>query len=283
MSKPDTAAVADAARAGQHNLLLRVAAALVLVPLALGAAYAGGVFWTVLVTVVAAGLYLEWLMVVGEGRAVSVGTAGALAIAVAGICCAFGLVDFAVVVLGLGLLLVTALAAGRRAWVATGFVYASAAELASVLVRFDAAHGWQALVLVFLVVWASDIGGYVAGRGIGGPKLAPRISPNKTWAGAIGGFAASLVVSAGWSLADAGGLVAMVVVAAVLSVVSQLGDLLESAVKRRFGVKDSSHIIPGHGGLLDRLDGYVAAIVFAAIVGLLRGGLDGVGRGLLVW
>ncbi|BAM89450.1 phosphatidate cytidylyltransferase [Bradyrhizobium oligotrophicum S58] len=262
---------------------MRIAAALVLVPLALGAAYAGGMFWTALVTVVAVGLYLEWLMVVGEVRTVSVGTAGAVAIAVAGICCAFGLVDFAVVVLGIGLLVVGGLAAGRRLWVVAGFVYASAAELASVLVRLDASEGWHALVLALLVVWASDIGGYVAGRGIGGPKLAPRISPNKTWAGAIGGFAASLVAATGWSLSGAGGLLAMLALAAGLSVVSQLGDLAESAVKRHFGVKDSSHIIPGHGGLLDRLDGYVAAIVFAAIVGLLRGGLDGVGRGLLVW
>ncbi|WP_316175261.1 MULTISPECIES: phosphatidate cytidylyltransferase [unclassified Bradyrhizobium] len=295
MTKPDTAAVRDAANAAQRNdpappkkaatsnLVMRVAAALVLVPLALGAAYAGGVFWTALVTVVAVGLYLEWLMVVGEVRTASVGTAGALAIGVAGLCCAYGLIDFAVVVLGLGLVAVTALAAGRRAWVAAGFVYASAAELGSVLVRFDAAEGWHALVLVFLVVWASDIGGYVAGRSIGGPKLAPRISPNKTWAGAVGGFAASLVAAAAWSMAGAGGLMAMLVLAAALSVVSQLGDLLESAVKRQFGVKDSSHIIPGHGGLLDRLDGYVAAIVVAALLGLLRGGLDGVGRGLLVW
>jgi len=289
VSKPETAAVGDAAKsaqqekAAQHNLLLRVGAALVLVPLALGAAYAGGVFWTALVAVVAVGLYLEWLMVVGEVRTVSVGTAGALAIAAAGVCCAFGLVDFAVVVLGAGFVAVTVLAAGRRVWVAAGLAYASAAELASVLVRLDTSDGWHALVLVFLVVWASDIGGYVAGRGIGGPKLAPRISPNKTWAGAIGGFGASLVVAAAWSLAGAGGLLPLILLAAVLSVVSQLGDLLESAVKRRFGVKDSSHIIPGHGGLLDRLDGYVAAIVFAAIVGLLRGGLDGAGRGLLVW
>ena len=295
MSKPDTAAVRDASNAAQRNdaeqpkkaapsnLVMRIAAALVLVPLALGAAYAGGVFWTALVTVVAVGLYLEWLMVVGEVRTVSVGTAGAVAIAVAGICCAFGLIDFAMVVLALGLVAVTALAAGRRVWVAAGFVYASAAELASVLVRFDTSEGWHALVLVFLVVWASDIGGYVAGRGIGGPKLAPRVSPNKTWAGAIGGFAASLVAAAVWALAGAGGLLAMLVLAAAVSVVSQLGDLAESAVKRHFGVKDSSHIIPGHGGLLDRLDGYVAAIVFAAILGLLRGGLDGVGRGLLVW
>ncbi|CAL77887.1 Phosphatidate cytidylyltransferase (CDP-diacylglycerol synthase) [Bradyrhizobium sp. ORS 278] len=285
MSKPDTAAVADAQpkKAAPSNLLLRIAAALVLVPLALGVAYAGGVFWTTLVTVVAVGLYLEWLMVVGEVRAVGVSVAGAVAIALSGVCLAFGLVDFAVGVLGLGLALVTALAAGHRSWAASGFIYAAAAELASVIVRLDASQGWYALVLVFLVVWSSDIGGYVAGRGIGGPKLAPRISPNKTWAGAIGGFAASLVAAACWSLAGAGGVASMVALAAVLSVVSQLGDLAESAVKRHFGVKDSSHIIPGHGGLLDRLDGYVAAIVFAAVVGLLRGGLDGVGRGLLVW
>lgn len=289
MTKPDTAAVGDAVttaqpkKAAPSNLLLRIAAALVLVPLALGAAYAGGVFWTALVTLVAVGLYLEWLMVVGEVRAVRVSVIGALAIAAAGVCLAFGLVDVAAVVLGLGLALVAALAAGHRSWAATGFIYAAAAELASVLVRLDVTEGWHALVLVFLVVWSSDIGGYVAGRGIGGPKLAPRISPNKTWAGAIGGFGTSLLAAACWALAGAGGLMAMVVLAAVLSIVSQLGDLFESAVKRHFGVKDSSHIIPGHGGLLDRLDGYVAAIVFAAILGLLRGGLEGVGRGLLVW
>ncbi|CCE00625.1 phosphatidate cytidylyltransferase [Bradyrhizobium sp. STM 3809] len=295
MSKPDTAAVGDAVKAapdheaarppkaGPSNLVMRIAAALVLVPLALGSAYAGGALWTALVTVVAVGLYLEWLIVIGEVRTVSVGTTGALAIAIGGACCAFGLIDFALVVLAVGLIAATVLAAGRRVWVAAGFVYAAAAELASVLVRFDQQQGWFALVLVFLVVWCSDIGGYVAGRSIGGPKLAPRISPNKTWAGAIGGFAASLAAAAAWSLSGAGGLVAMLALAAVLSVVSQLGDLAESAVKRHFGVKDSSHIIPGHGGLLDRLDGYVAAIVFAALVGLLRGGLDGVGRGLLVW
>ena len=289
MTKPDTAAVGDAVttaqpkKAAPSNLLLRIAAALVLVPLALGAAYAGGVFWAALVTLVAVGLYLEWLMVVGEVRAVRVSVIGALAIAAVGVCLAFGLVDVAAVVLGLGLALVAALAAGHRSWAATGFIYAAAAELASVLVRLDVTEGWHALVLVFLVVWSSDIGGYVAGRGIGGPKLAPRISPNKTWAGAIGGFGTSLLAAACWALAGAGGLMAMVVLAAVLSIVSQLGDLFESAVKRHFGVKDSSHIIPGHGGLLDRLDGYVAAIVFAAILGLLRGGLEGVGRGLLVW
>ncbi|CCE05336.1 Phosphatidate cytidylyltransferase (CDP-diacylglycerol synthase) [Bradyrhizobium sp. STM 3843] len=289
MSKTDTASAADAAKGAQpnkgaqHNLLMRVAAAVVLIPLALGAAYAGGVFWTALVTVAAVGLYVEWLMVVGEVRAVGVTVTGALLLAISGVCLALGLVDFAVVVLGLGLVVVVMLAAGHRSWAAAGFVYTAAAQLASVLVRLDYDHGWFALVLVLLVVWASDIGGYVAGRGLGGPKLAPRISPNKTWAGAIGGFVGSLVVAAGWAASGAGNLGPLLAVAAVLSVVSQLGDLFESAVKRHFGVKDSSHIIPGHGGLLDRLDGYVAAIVFAAILGLVRGGLDGVGRGLLMW
>jgi phosphatidate cytidylyltransferase len=276
-------AAAAKAGPGSRNLVQRIAAAAVLIPLALALAYAGGAAWTVLVTLIAIGLYVEWLMVVGEVRVTSVTATGALMLAISGVCLAFGLVDFAVVVLGLGLAIVALLAAGHRSWAAAGFVYASAAALASFIVRLDYDYGWFALVLVLLVVWASDIGGYVAGRGIGGPKLAPLISPNKTWAGAIGGFVASIVVAACWAAAGAGNIIPVVAVGAVLSIVSQLGDLFESAVKRRFGVKDSSHIIPGHGGLLDRLDGYVAAIVFAAILGLVRGGLDGVGRGLMIW
>ncbi len=133
------------------------------------------------------------------------------------------------------------------------------------------------------MVWVTDIGGYFAGRGLGGPKLWPRVSPKKTWAGAIGGFAASLAVSGGFAAFGLGKPGPLLLLGAALSVVSQAGDLFESAVKRRFGVKDSSHIIPGHGGLLDRLDGYVAAVIMAAIFGLLRGGVDGVGRGLMVW
>jgi phosphatidate cytidylyltransferase len=282
VSNPDTASTGKAGQ-GSRNLMQRIAVAVVLIPLALAIAYAGGAVWTALVTVVAIGLYIEWLMVIGEVRSVSVTVTGALVLAISGVCLAFGLADFAVVVLGLGLAVTVVLAPGHRIWAATGLVYTAAAELCSVLVRADPDHGWFALVLVLLVVWASDIGGYAAGRGIGGPKLWPRISPNKTWAGAIGGFAGSLVVAAGWASAGAGRIVPLMLVGAVLSVASQLGDLFESAVKRHFGVKDSSHIIPGHGGLLDRLDGYVAAIVLAAIFGLARGGLDGVGRGLMVW
>jgi phosphatidate cytidylyltransferase len=157
------------------------------------------------------------------------------------------------------------------------------AEFAAVVLRLDAEKGFIALIFVLLIVWVTDSGGYFAGRGIGGPKLWPRVSPKKTWAGAIGGFAASLAVAAIFAALDLGKAGPLLMISGVLSVVSQLGDLFESAVKRRFGVKDSSQIIPGHGGLLDRLDGFVAAVAVAALFGLLRGGADGVGRGLMVW
>jgi phosphatidate cytidylyltransferase len=166
---------------------------------------------------------------------------------------------------------------------ASGFLYAAAAQTASILLRLDSRNGFVALVFVLLVVWVTDIGGYFAGRGIGGPKLWLRISPKKTWAGAVGGFVGSLLVAAGFVALHFGAAGALVSLGAILSIASQLGDLFESAVKRRFGVKDSSHIIPGHGGLLDRLDGFVAAIVLAAILGVVRGGMDGAGRGLMVW
>jgi phosphatidate cytidylyltransferase len=150
-------------------------------------------------------------------------------------------------------------------------------------VRLDAIWGFAALMFVLLVVWATDIGGYFAGRLIGGPKLWMRVSPKKTWAGAIGGFVASLGVAGGFAAFGFGKTLPLLLLGTALSVASQFGDLFESAVKRRFGVKDSSHLIPGHGGLMDRLDGFVAAIVLAALFGFLRGGADGVGRGLMVW
>ena len=136
---------------------------------------------------------------------------------------------------------------------------------------------------MLLVVWATDIGGYFAGRAIGGPKLWPRVSPKKTWAGAIGGFVASLLVAIGFSAFDLGKTLPLVILAAMLSVAAQLGDLLSQPSSAGLAVEDSGHIIPGHGGVMDRLDGFVAAIVLAAIFGVLRGGADGVGHALMVW
>jgi phosphatidate cytidylyltransferase len=279
----EEAAPAAVAEQGSRNLLIRVIAALILAPVAIAIAYAGGPLWGGLVTLASIGLYLEWLAIVGALRQAGAVAPGVMAIAIAGPCLTLGAIDVSLAALALGLAGVALLSRGRRGWIATGFGYAAAAEMASVLVRRDQACGFVALILILLVVWVTDIGGYFAGRGIGGPKLWPRVSPRKTWAGAVGGFLASLVTAAGFAAFGLGRTGPLLLLGAVLSVVAQLGDLFESAVKRHFGVKDSSHIIPGHGGLLDRLDGFVAAVVLAAIFGILRGGADGVGRGLMVW
>lgn len=268
---------------GASNLFMRVAAALVLAPLTIAIAWIGGWPWICLVTAAGALLYAEWLMIVGASRNRLIIAAGLSALVIAGILMMTGRTDFAVAVLAVGTVLAAILASGQRLWVAGGMVYAAAAVVASILVRLDANAGFLALMFVLLIVWVTDIGGYFAGRGIGGPKLWPRVSPKKTWAGAIGGLVLSLAVAAVFALLGFGRMLPLLLLGTVLSVVSQLGDLFESAVKRRFGVKDSSHIIPGHGGLMDRLDGFVAAIVFAAFIGFMRGGLDGVGRGFLVW
>jgi phosphatidate cytidylyltransferase len=276
------AAPAAVVEQGSQNLLMRVIAALVLAPSAIAIAYAGGWFWLGLVTLAAIGLYVEWLTIVGA-RTPRVMAAGIVTLFGAAVWLGIGRIGATYVIVALGVIVAALLSPHRRGWAALGGCYAFAALIASVAVRLDQVWGFTALMFVLLIVWVTDIGGYFAGRGIGGPKLWPRVSPKKTWAGAIGGFVASLFVAAGFAAFGLGKTGPLVLLGAVLSVASQLGDLFESAVKRRFGVKDSSHIIPGHGGLLDRLDGFVAAVVLAAIFGFLRGGADGVGRGLVVW
>jgi phosphatidate cytidylyltransferase len=278
----DKAASAAHADQGSRNLLTRVIAALVLAPLAIAIAYAGGWLWLGFVTLAAIGLYVEWLTIVGA-RTLRVMAAGIATLFGAAVWLGIGRIGATYVIAALGVTVAALLSPHRRGWAALGGCYAFAALIASVAVRLDRTYGFTALMFVLLIVWVTDIGGYFAGRGFGGPKLWPSVSPKKTWAGAIGGFAASLVVAFGFAAFGLGKAGPLVLLGAVLSIASQLGDLFESAVKRRFGVKDSSHIIPGHGGLLDRLDGYVAAIVVAAIFGVLRGGVDGVGRGLMVW
>jgi phosphatidate cytidylyltransferase len=277
------AAPASIGEQGSRNLLMRILAALVLAPAAVAIAYVGGALWALLVTLAAVGLYVEWLMIVGTARERRVVASGVAALLIAGLCLAIGRIDAALSALALGAAAVALLSPQRRIWNAAGFLYAAAAEVAAVLVRLDQARGFVALILILLVVWVTDIGGYFAGRGIGGPKLWPRVSPKKTWAGAVGGFAASLAIAWGFAAFGYGKTGPLLLLGAILSIASQLGDLFESAVKRRFGVKDSSQIIPGHGGLMDRLDGFVAAVVLAAIFGFLQAGADGVGRGLMVW
>ena len=260
----------------------RVASGVVLGLLALGVVVLGGwpflIFWGA----AALGVFWEWEAIVADGTPLSRG-AGFVVIGLAALAAGIGRIDAAIGVLAVGA--IAALAARRRrGWHAAGIVYAGALLLAPVLLRKDKELGVVAVMFLFAVVWATDILGYFVGRAIGGPKLLARISPNKTWSGACGGVCGAL--AAGLLVVHlAGGvpLMAAAWLALALSVVSQAGDLFESSVKRRFGVKDASHVIPGHGGLMDRVDGFIAAAAVAALVGLSRAGSDTVARGLLVW
>jgi phosphatidate cytidylyltransferase len=170
------------------------------------------------------------------------------------------------------------------AWVVPGIVYAAAMFVAPVLLRGDPAFGLLSIVLLFAVVWSTDIFGYFGGRSIGGPKLMPAVSPKKTWSGAICGTLGAMIVAVLVAkLFGSFNTIAIAGVALLLSVCGQAGDLFESFVKRKFNVKDSSHLIPGHGGAMDRLDGFWAAAVIGCVIGLARGGFDAPARGLLVW
>ncbi len=151
--------------------------------------------------------------------------------------------------------------AGRWYWPVIGILYVGLCCMSLVYLRADATEGLGLVLAFFSIIWATDIGAYLVGRTLGGPKLAPAISPNKTWSGAIGGLLCAVII--GFVVARAMDLsydsVTLIVAGAVISVMSQIGDLLESWWKRYFGVKDSGHIIPGHGGILDRIDGVLLA------------------------
>ena len=273
------------ARAPGKELALRVASALVLAPLAIAVTYVGGWPFVIFWGLAAAGVLWEWTLLVAPDDRRTTLTTGAASLALAVALAGADRRLAAVIVVGMGMLAVAALApAARRLWIAGGMPYAGAIGLAPVMLRTDAEHGFLAVIFLYAIVWTTDVVGYFVGRAVGGPKLLPRISPGKTWSGAVGGTVAAIVVGiAAANAAGLTGLPAVGMIAAALSIVAQVGDLFESGLKRRFGAKDSSHIIPGHGGLMDRLDGFVAAAVLAALIGLARGGIEAPGRGLLVW
>ncbi|MEA2878845.1 MAG: phosphatidate cytidylyltransferase [Hyphomicrobiales bacterium] len=234
--------------AGVSNLILRVISSVVLAPIAIAIAWIGGVTFVVFWTVAASVVLWEWSALVKNPSQVDK-----------------SLGWFA-------------------GWMVAGLVYAGVLLLCPILLRGDPALGLVAMLFVFAIVWVTDIAAYFVGRAVGGPKLWPAVSPNKTWSGAIAGTLGG--VAAGLLVVKLTGLVVapmLVIVALALSVAAQLGDLLESAIKRHFGAKDAGQLIPGHGGLMDRLDGFLTAAAAAVMVGLLRGGLEGPARGLLVW
>ncbi len=267
------------------ELALRVCSAVVLVPLAIATAYLGRWPFAVVWGVAAMGVLWEWTsLVAGADRRFALMT-GAISLALALALVAGGLVLASVIVLAIGTLAAGSLApAERRIWVAAGIPYAGALGVAPIVLRSDGEHGFLAVIFLFIVVWTTDTVAYFVGRAAGGPKLLPQVSPNKTWSGALGGTLAAVVVAVILAAAAAlTGLFAIAMLAIVLSVSAQAGDLFESFLKRRFGAKDSGHLIPGHGGMMDRLDGFVTASVAAALIGLARGGFEAPGRGLLVW
>jgi phosphatidate cytidylyltransferase len=267
------------------NLALRVVSAVVLAPLALLTAYLGdwpfALFWGM----AALAVLWEWIALVAGNSYRLMFSCSAGAIAVAGFLAWLGRPVVALMMVGLGALAAAIFAPSqRRLWVTFGIGYAGAMLLAPMFLRGDNAYGFAVIVLLFAVVWTTDVFGYFAGRAFGGPKLLPAVSPKKTWSGAVAGAAGAMIVALlVASLFGTFNVLAILIVAFVLSVLAQFGDLLESWVKRQFGAKDSSQLIPGHGGVMDRLDGFWAAAVAACLIGILRGGFDGPARGLLLW
>ena len=151
-----------------------------------------------------------------------------------------------------------------------GLVYLVGALLALLWLRHQPVLGRETVLWLVICVWATDIAGYFVGSVVGGAKLAPRVSPGKTWSGLIGAMVVTGLVSACFAaVIGEGGPLMLGMVGAIFAIVGQMGDLLESHAKRRAGVKDSGHLIPGHGGLLDRLDGFIAVLVVAALARLL--------------
>ncbi|MCK8781003.1 phosphatidate cytidylyltransferase [Rhizobium sp. NTR19] len=161
-------------------------------------------------------------------------------------------------------------------WLPGGIVYSGLSGISLAAIRADDQAGLMAMLFIFAVVWATDILAYFVGRALKGPKLAPRISPGKTWSGAVGGTVSAIIASSALTLVVFSRLsLWTIVIAFLLSVASQIGDLFESFIKRRFGVKDSSHLIPGHGGVMDRVDGLVFACFAAFLLSVAYSALAG--------
>lgn len=271
--------------ARMSDLPARIWAAIALMVAALGSAWLGGYWFAGFWLIAAVLVNWEWQTLIGGERRILralCATAGLFFAARFAIDSAprLSILSLAIGAAAAGLAGGPGL--GSRFMAAAGVAY-SGAMLASVcLLRASYPQGLHAISWLFAVVWGADVMAYFGGRFIGGPKLWPRVSPGKTWSGSVvgvlcGGAAGLIVAPSGTAI---GALFALGLVAAAIA---QGGDLFESALKRRFGVKDSSHLIPGHGGLMDRLDGFIAAALFAALLGALRHGIPDLAAGIFQW
>jgi phosphatidate cytidylyltransferase len=232
--------------------------------------FSGAISFSVLVVIVALLLSWEWSRLVhGPGADIVLAVHLAAAFAAA-MLAAFGYVGLGLLALCIGAILTVVLSLGHNSvYAALGVFYAGLPAIALIWLRSDVAFGLRAVVFLIVLVIAADTAAFLCGRLLGGPKLWPRISPNKTWSGLIGAVIASTVVGAWfWLVVPGVSPVRLAATAAVLGLIAQIGDLAESGLKRHFGVKDSSHLIPGHGGIMDRADGLVAAASAAGLIGM---------------
>jgi phosphatidate cytidylyltransferase len=269
------------------DLGVRAASAFVLVPAVLTFDWAGGFWFHVFAMLFGAAVAHEWARMVFAHNPLQYGLH--MLAAVVGVLLpeSYG-IEFAVAAVVLIALVSCVLARFNEVpaaiWSYLGIFYVGFPTIALIILRNDTAYGMMALLWIFLIVWSADILAYFAGRTIGGPKLAPRISPKKTWAGLGGAIAGSALASLAFShFAALPGAFLLALLAGALAIVEQVGDLFESALKRHYGVKDSGRLIPGHGGVIDRVDGLIAVVMVAAMIGLYRSGGMDTARGLLAW
>ena len=266
------------------DLWPRVAAAVAMGSVAVAATWIGGFLFAAFWWLASIVVLWEWQRLVGGERLIVARVvAGAVALALAALSALHNSIAGVVAALILGAAVVGWIAGGRQGiWAAAGVLYAGALVASVGLLRVSPSFGMASILWLFAVVWGADIAAYFAGRLIGGPRLWPRVSPGKTWAGAIVGAFAGAVLGlmlAAWT----NRLAALFWLGLATAIVSELGDLFESALKRRFGVKDSSGLIPGHGGLMDRLDAFTSASFFAAVVAILHPKGDYIASGLFQW
>lgn len=261
------------AQAVTRDLWPRLASGLALAAVAFALLYLGRWPFALLVTAVCLAMSWEWAGMVRGRGADPVLVVHALAVIATGALAVLGYAALGLVAALIGTLIAGALRFGEKARLsALGVLYTCLPAVALLWLRGDEPLGFHAALLVILVVSMTDIGAYFAGRLVGGPKLWPRVSPNKTWAGLIGGVGCAGLASLLFAVLVPGASpVRLALIGCGLGLVAQAGDLAESALKRRQGVKDASALIPGHGGFMDRMDGLVTAAVVAGLISVLTG------------
>ncbi len=256
-----------------NELRRRIASALVLAAVVLAATWYGGFAFRAVAAAAALLIYYEWSTITRlSERDFQANAFGWVALVLVAYNIVFGEDYLAVPLLGGATMTAMLLVIWRKGswWLPGGVFYSGLSGISLAAIRGEDQAGLVATLFIFAVVWSTDILAYFVGRAVKGPKLAPRISPGKTWSGAIGGTVSSVVASSALTLVVFSRLsLWTVAIAILLSVTSQIGDLFESFIKRRFGVKDSSHLIPGHGGVMDRIDGLVFACFAAFLLTLV--------------